>query len=119
LVSFTRSSFQYREDKDYFGYSKPMIADEVFHYPFSDCEDRSALFFRLVKETVDLPMIIVAFPDHLTIGVALDEEIGEPISYRGRNYYICDPTGPVNSTDIGVFPNGYRNSDFEIIGNYK
>lgn len=119
LVSFTRSSFQYREDKEYFGYSKPMIADEVFHYPFSDCEDRSALFFRLVKETLDLPMIIVAFPDHLTIGVALEEEIGDPIPFQGRTYYICDPTGPVNSTDIGVFPSGYRNSSFEIIGNYK
>lgn len=119
LVSFTRSSFQYREDKEHFGYSKPMIADEVFHYPFSDCEDRSALFFRLVKATLDLPMIIVAFPDHLTIGVALEEEIGDPIPYQGRNYYICDPTGPVNSTEIGVFPTGYRNSGFEIIGNYK
>ncbi|MEZ4991390.1 MAG: hypothetical protein R2824_13295 [Saprospiraceae bacterium] len=97
LVAFTRSSFQYREDKDYFGYSKPMIADEVFHYPYSDCEDRSALFYRLVKATLDLPMIIVAFPDHLTIAVALDEEIGDPIPYHGRNYYICDQTGPVNS----------------------
>ena len=31
LVAFTRSSFQYKEDKEYFGVSKPMIADEVSH----------------------------------------------------------------------------------------
>lgn len=119
LVAFTRSSFQYKEDKEYFGRSKPMIADEVFIYPYSDCEDRSALFFTLAKELVDLPMIIVAFPDHLTVGVALEEEIGVAIQYQGKNYYICDPTGPVNSTDIGGFPYGYERSKFKIIGQYK
>ncbi|MCB0374791.1 MAG: hypothetical protein KDD04_02620 [Sinomicrobium sp.] len=119
LASFTRSSFKYKEDKEYFGRSKPMIADEVFLYPYSDCEDRSALFFCLVKELVDLPMIIVAFPDHLTIGVALEEEIGDAIRYEGKNYYICDPTGPVNSADIGAFPSGYQHTKFKIIGKYK
>jgi hypothetical protein len=119
LVAFTRSSFQYKEDKEYFGKSKPMIADEVFIYPYSDCEDRSALFFCLAKELVDLPMIIVAFPDHLTVGVALEEEIGAAIRFKGRNYYICDPTGPVNSSDIGGFPYGYERSKFKIIGQYK
>ncbi|PHN07469.1 hypothetical protein [Flavilitoribacter nigricans] len=119
LVAFTRSSFQYKEDKEFFGRSKPMIADEVFIYPYSDCEDRSALFFCLARELVDLPMIIVAFPDHLTVGVALEEEIGAAIRYEGRNYYICDPTGPVNSTDIGGFPYGYERSKFKIIGQYK
>lgn len=119
LVAFTRSSFQYKEDKEYFGRSKPMIADEVFIYPYSDCEDRSALFFCLAKELVDLPMIIVAFPDHLTVGVALEEEIGVAIRYQGKSYYICDPTGPVNSTDIGGFPYGYEQSKFKIIGQYK
>lgn len=119
LVAFTRSSFQYKEDKAFFGRSKPMIADEVFLYPYSDCEDRSALFFCLVRELVDLPMIIVAFPDHLTIGVALDEAIGKAIRFEGKDYYICDPTGPVNSTAIGEFPNGYEKSKFKIIGKYK
>lgn len=119
LAAFTRSSFQYKEDKEYFGRSKPMIPDEVFLYPYSDCEDRSALFFCLVKATIDLPMIIVAFPDHLTIGVALEEEIGDAIRYEGRNYYICDPTGPVNSSAIGEFPTGYRHTKFKIIGKYK
>lgn len=119
LATFTRSSFQYKEDKAFFGRSKPMIADEVFFYPYSDCEDRSALFFCLVRELVDLPMIIVAFPDHLTIGVALDEKIGNAIRFEGKNYYICDPTGPVNSTVIGAFPYGYEKSKFKIIGKYK
>lgn len=119
LVAFTRSSFQYKEDKEFFGRSKPMVADEVFVYPYSDCEDRSALFFYLVRELIDLPMIIVAFPDHLTIGVALEEEIGAAIRYEGRNYYICDPTGPANSSSIGAFPYGYERTKFKIIGSHQ
>lgn len=116
LVTFTRSAFQYKEDQDYFGRSKPMIADEVFHYPFSDCEDRSALFYSLVKSLLDLPMIIIAYPDHLTIGVATNEPIGKPIAFQGRKYYICDPTGPYNSTEIGEAPREYARSAYEILG---
>ena len=122
LVAFTRSSFSYKDDKEFFGHSKPMIADEVFHYPFSDCEDRSALFYRLVRELLDLPMIIVAYEDHLTIAVALagaDDEAGDAISFEGRRYIICDPTGPVNSTAIGRAPKGYEDAAFTIIGRYK
>ena len=119
LVAFTRSCFQYKEDKEYFGKAKPMIADEVFHYPYSDCEDRSALFYVLIKELLDLPMIIVAFPDHLTIGIALPDFVGNSIQYEGRDYFICDPTGPANSTEIGTFPYGYEDKAFKIIGQYK
>ncbi len=119
IVSFTRSAFAYKEDKQYFGRSKPMIADEVFLYPFSDCEDRTALFFGLVKSLLDLPMIILAFPDHLTVAAALPEGAGQPIRYKNRLYYVCDPTGPVNSSVIGSFPRGYENAAYEIIYEYK
>ena len=119
LVAFTRSSFKYKEDKEYFGASKPMIADEVFYYPFSDCEDRSALFYALVKELLQLPMVIIAFEDHLTIGVAIPQFNGNPIRFNGNDYFICDPTGPINSTVVGEFPSGYQNKPFEIIGFYQ
>ncbi len=119
LVAFTRSAFKYKEDHDYFGKSKPMIADEVFHYPYSDCEDRSALFYNLVKSLLDLPMIMVAYPDHLTIAVALSQPVGKPIRYNGKKYYICDPTGPSNSTEIGLVPKNYQSKSFEILASYK
>lgn len=119
LAAFTRSSFDYKEDKKVFGKSKPMIADELFHYPYSDCEDRSALYYSLVKELIGLPMVIVAFSDHLTVGVATEELEGTAISYRGKKYFICDPTGPANSSAIGQFPRGYERKSFHIIGSYK
>lgn len=115
LATFTRSAFKYREDESYFGRSKPMIRDEVFFYPYSDCEDRTALFYGLVDELLGLPMIIVAFPDHLTLAVALDNPIGPSIEYKGKKFYICDPTGPSNSSEIGSVPKGYERQSFEIL----
>ena len=118
LVAFTRTGFKYKDDNEIFGKSKPMIAEELFHYKYSDCEDRSALFYYLVKEILDLPMLIIAYPDHLTIAIASDDIKGKPFLFDGMQYYICDPTGPVGSNIIGIPPNGYENLSFEILGAY-
>lgn len=119
ILGLTRSGFSYKEDTDNFGYNRPMIADEVLYYSFSDCEDRSALFFNLVKELLDLPMIVVAYSDHLTIGVKLKENKGKPLYYNGETYTICDPTGPNNTSRVGIYPKGYERKGYEIIGNHE
>lgn len=120
LLGFTRSSFAYKEDREFFGKSKPMIADELFFYPYSDCEDRAALFFALSKKLLDLPMIILAYPNHITVAVALDAPVrGVSVGYQGKQYYICDPTGPINSTAIGIFPATYEKQPYDIIVKYK
>ena len=119
LAAFTRSAFQYKEDKVHFGCSKPMVAEELFLYPYSDCEDRTALFFNLVNELLGLPMLLIAYPDHLTMAVALPQKKGSYIRYEGRNYYICDPTGPAGSHEIGVTPKGYENTAYNILKSYE
>lgn len=119
ILGLTRSGFRYKEDTDNFGYNRPMIADEVLYYSFSDCEDRSALFFNLVKELLDLPMIIVAYSDHLTIGVKLKENKGKPLYHNGETYTICDPTGPNNTSRVGIYPKGYERKSYEVIGTHE
>jgi hypothetical protein len=119
LAAFTRSAFAYQEDKDYFGFNKPMIAEEVFLYPYSDCEDRCALFIRLVDALLGLPMIVLAYPGHLSVGVALPQLREGFIRHQGKAYYICDPTGPVGSSAIGKAPEGFEDAPFEIIKVYK
>ncbi len=116
LLAFTRSSFEYREDEAYFGRSKPMIPDEIFFYEYSDCEDRAALFFLLVKELTGLPMIVVSFADHVTIGVATEQVCEASVQYAGRRYCICDPTGPVDNQQAGVWPKGYEKQGYQIAG---
>lgn len=119
LLSFTRNAFDYKTDADNFGRNKPMIPDEVLFYHHSDCEDRSALFYALVKELVGLPVIIVDYPDHLTVGVALQENIGKPLYYQGRKYTICDPTGPSNTYEIGIYPKGYEELPYRVALSYR
>ncbi len=119
ILGLTRSGFSYKEDNENFGYNRPMIADEVLYYSFSDCEDRSALFYNLIKELLDLPMIIVAYSDHLTIGVKLINNQGIPLYYNNEIYTICDPTGPNNTSEVGIYPKGYERKYYEVIGGYK
>lgn len=118
LAAFTRSAFTYKEDKAYFGHSKPMVAEEVFIHPYSDCEDRTALFYQLAKQLLPLPMIVVAYPDHLTLAMALPPAPGNTIPYEGRNYYFTDPTGPVTGHQVGKVPRGYENKPFTILKHY-
>lgn len=119
LVSFTRSAFEYKEDNEYFGHSKPMVPEELFSYAYSDCEDRSALFYALVRELIDIPMAVIAYDDHLTVAVASDEISGDSFEAKGRRYVFCDPTGPRGSSRIGEIPPGYENKSFDVIGWYK
>lgn len=122
LASITRMAFNYKEDYQAFGKNKPMIAEELFFYNYSDCEDRCALFYNLNKLTLDLPLLVIALPDHLSIAVAMDTpptRAGNIITYQGREYYFCDPTGPFNAHHIGTLPKEYRSSTYEILSAYK
>lgn len=119
LVSFTRKAFDYKEDHETFGKSKPMIAEEVFFHRFSDCEDRCALFYNLCKEILDIPMLVIALPDHLTIAVASKEKLGNGLNHKGKVYYFCDPTGPFNTSKIGTLPKEYQNCTYQILDTYK
>ena len=116
LASFTRSAFAYKIDEQQFGKSRPMIPEEVFYYPYSDCEDRCALFYVLTKELLGLPQLVLTFDDHVSIAVAPSHDAeGDALLYADRKYYIIDPTGPSNSSRIGYFPRGYKERAFEIM----
>ena len=119
LLAFTRNAFTYKEDNKAFGKSKPMIAEEVLQYEYSDCEDRSAIFYMLVKELLDLPMVIIAYDDHMSIAVDLGDNEGYTVRHKGDTFTMCDPTGPKNSIAIGFVPNGYEKKSFEILGRHK
>ena len=95
-----------------------MIPDEVLHYPVSDCEDRSALFYALVEQTLKLPMVLIAYPDHLSVGIYLPQVRGETIYYQGKQYLYCDPTGPDNSLEIGRIPADLKGVPYEIIHSF-
>ena len=101
LMQFTRNAFVYEEDQVMFGKEKRMGPEETLLYEKSDCDDRAALFYYLVKEIYNLPMVALMYPNHVAIGVDLGRPIGQTVTYNGRQYTICEPT-PQGNTDLAL-----------------
>lgn len=117
LLSFTRQAMLYDTDQNAYNRENLMFSpEETLFYKYSDCEDRSALFYYLVREILGLDVILLDFPTHASVAVALDKPYGDnPINYKGKIYSICDPTGPGNHLKPGDFPEGLENVEFKIL----
>jgi hypothetical protein len=92
LLKFVQS-FDYKTDDQQFGREKFFFPDEMFYYPYSDCEDRSVLFAYLVKQLVGLDVIGLNYPGHMATAVCFNSKVeGSYVEHNGRRYTICDPT---------------------------
>ena len=93
ILRFVQKAFPYKTDRQQFGEENYLFAEEMLYYPYSDCEDRSALFAYLVKEVIRLDVIGLIFPGHAAAAVRFTRPArGSYITHRGRRYTICDPT---------------------------
>ncbi|OAQ40873.1 hypothetical protein A5893_06590 [Pedobacter psychrophilus] len=101
LMRFTRNAFLYESDQENFGKEKRLSPEQTLFNNYSDCDDRAALFFYLVKEIYNLPMIALLYPTHITMAVNFDKAIGNPIFYKGQNYYVCEPTPQKKDLKLG------------------
>ena len=119
LMRFTRYAFLFEKDTVIFGREKRLSPEETLLYDQSDCEDRAALFFYLVKEIYNLPMIVLSYPDHVTVAVSFDKPVGKPIIYNGSPYYVCEPTPQKKDLTIGRSIHSLDRSDFEIVYAYQ
>ncbi len=114
LMRFTRYAFLFQPDTDVFGAEKRLSPEQTLLYEQSDCEDRAALFFYLVKEIYDLPMLVLAYPHHVSIAVKFDKPVGKHIIYNGSVYSICDPTPQKNDLALGQPLPALANTPFDI-----
>lgn len=119
LMHFTRYAFMFKKDAESFGKEKRLSPEETLLYNESDCEDRVSLFFYLVKEIYDLPMIVLAYPDHVTIAVGFDKPIGEGITYNGKKYTVCEPTPQKKDLAIGKLLPELKKKQYEIAYEYN
>lgn len=93
LLRMVQKSFEYKTDQDQFGYEKFFFPDELFSYPYSDCEDRSVLFAYLVRELTGLEVIGLNYPGHMATAVKFTGEVpGDYVMYNDKKYIVCDPT---------------------------
>ena len=119
LMRFTRYAFLFEKDTDAFGKEKRMSPEETLLYGQSDCEDRAALFFYLVKEIYNLPMIVLAYPKHVTIAVKFDKPIGHAIVYNGSKYSVCEPTPQRDDLQVGQLLPDLKKSSYEVVYVYN
>lgn len=93
LINFVQTAFQYQTDDQQFGYEKPFFVEELFYYPYSDCEDRSILFSYLVKKLLGLDVVLLDYPEHIATAVRFNGNVGgDYLMVGGQKYTVCDPT---------------------------
>jgi hypothetical protein len=102
LLHFVQTAFAYKTDPEQFGREKPFFAEEVFYYPFCDCEDRAVLFSYLVREILGLQVVGLEYPEHMASAVEFtSEQSGDYLIYKNNRYIVSDPTyidAPVGMT---------------------
>ena len=118
LMRFTRYAFLYENDQENFGKEKRMSPEETLSSAYSDCDDRAALFFYLVKEIYQLPMIALLYPTHITMAVAFTKPVGDPITYKGKIYSVCEPTSEPEDLPIGHLAANLKNVPYRIVYHY-
>lgn len=103
MLNWVQTAFVYEFDDKVWGQDRAFFAEESLYYPYCDCEDRSILFTRLVRDVLGLDCILVYYPGHLASAVAFtsDDVRGDYILLNGRRFVVCDPTyigAPVGQT---------------------
>lgn len=93
LLHYLHRAFAYKTDQDQFGVERTLFAEEMFHYPYSDCEDRSILFARLVKDLMGLDVVLLYYPEHIATAVRFNDDVkGDYMQIGSGRYVVCDPT---------------------------
>lgn len=102
LLNFVQTAFVYEYDDKVWGYDRAFFADETLYYPYCDCEDRSILFSRIVRDLLGLEVVLIYYPGHLATAVRFNQQVsGDYIQMNGKRYVVCDPTfigAPVGAT---------------------
>jgi hypothetical protein len=93
LLRFVQTAFQYKTDEDQFQQENYLFPLETLYYPYSDCEDRAALFAWLTKSLLKLDVVIIDFPGHIATAVKFSSPVqGDNWELNGKRYTIADPT---------------------------
>ena len=102
LLNWVQTGFVYEYDDKVWGGDRAFFAEESLNYPYCDCEDRSILFTRLVRDLLGLKCILVFYPGHLATAVRFTDSVnGDYILLNGQKYIVSDPTfigAPVGRT---------------------
>lgn len=114
LLNFVQTAFEYKFDDEVWGKDRIFFAEETLYYPYCDCEDRSILFSRLVRDLLGLDVLLVYYPGHLSTAVKISHRVpGDYLILNDEYYLVCDPTY-INAR-IGMTPAEVDNASAKLI----
>lgn len=114
LLNFVQTAFVYEYDEKVWGYDRAFFAEETLFYPYCDCEDRSILFSRLVRDLLGLEVVLIYYPGHLATAVHFTDSVqGDYLLVDGQQFFICDPT--YIGAPVGCTMTGMDNSSCKVI----
>lgn len=114
LLSWVQMGLKYGYDDKVWGHDRAFFAEESLFYPFCDCEDRSILFSHLVRDLLDLDVVLVYYPGHLYTAVCFNEDVaGDYIMVNGRKFTVADPT--YYNANVGKTMSKMDNSKAKVI----
>ena len=122
ILSFVRETFKHKDDKIIYGREKFMTPEEALYYEYSDCEDRSALFYYLIKELLNIPIVLLDYSSHCSIATSFDSleiKTKKSFDYNGKSYWFTEPTDFYNTIEIGSTYDYMKDDEFKIIKEYK
>lgn len=106
LLNFVQTAFKYEYDDKIWGGDRVFFAEETLYYDYCDCEDRSILFSRLVRDLLGLDVALIYYPNHLATAVRFNSSVtGDYFDTADGRFTVCDPTyigAPVGATMKGV-----------------
>lgn len=118
LMRFTRYAFLYEDDEENYGTEKRLSPEGTLAAKYSDCDDRAALFFFLVKEIYNLPMVALLYPTHITMAVQFSKPVGKPIVYKGITYSVCEPTPQREDLKLGEISSKLKHVPYQVVYQY-
>ena len=102
LLNIVQTGLVYGYDNEIWGEDRVFFAEESLYYPYSDCEDRSVLFSRLVRDLVGLDVALVMVPGHMLAAVHFNSDVrGSFMTLDGRDFVLCEPTC-VDGAPVGL-----------------
>ena len=117
ILNFVQTGFVYEYDDEVWGHDRAFFAEESLHYPYCDCEDRSILLTRIIRDLLGLNCILIYYPGHLASAVEFTEgtPTGDYIQYQGRRFFIADGTIIGYGAPVGKTMSGMDNKTAKVI----
>ena len=114
ILNFVQTAFVYEYDDKVWGGDRAFFATETLYYPYADCEDRSILFSRMVRDILGLDVVLLYYPGHLATAVSFTQDVkGDYLMHNNRKYIVCDPT--YINAPLGRTMPGMNNQEARII----